>query len=246
MSSLSDTNIVTGLLIPVVLYLIKKIIDWSGKIFGNPRPKRKHQFDKIPADKKVDILAKIDELKGKALTPYVLVQIKLLHEQIGIYLPVWHCHQFISFMASENISSLDVRLRGFLKNTIIGTYPEKGFSVNPKAVRRSYIINIFFGIFAVATFIYAGWDAISTFWKSKETGFFILFLLIYTSAIIGVIGYVISQIEDIYLGTKLGYIFETWLRDNLPCNDAVPDTSVAVPTEEQESFEDPQEDSFAT
>ncbi|EPZ2137640.1 hypothetical protein ACXKEL_002877 [Salmonella enterica] len=86
MSSLPEINIFTGLLIPVALYLIKKIIDWSGKIFGNPKPKRKHQFDKIPADKKVDILAKTDELKGKTLTPYVLVQIKLLHEQLGVYL----------------------------------------------------------------------------------------------------------------------------------------------------------------
>ena len=69
-------------------------------------------------------------------------------------------------MAIENISSLDVRLRGFLKNTIIGHYPEKGFCVNTKVVRRSYGISTLFGIFAVATFIYAVWDAVSTFWKT--------------------------------------------------------------------------------
>jgi len=55
MSSISGIDIVTGLLIPVVLYLIKKVIDWTGKVVGNPRPKRKYQFDKIPADKKVEI-----------------------------------------------------------------------------------------------------------------------------------------------------------------------------------------------
>ncbi|EAA6710951.1 hypothetical protein JWT41_003595 [Salmonella enterica subsp. enterica serovar Arechavaleta] len=246
MSSISEINIVTGLLIPVALYLIKKVIDWAGKVFGSPKPKRKHQFDKIPADKKVEIFAKIDELKGKALTPYALVQIKLLHEQLGIYLPVWHCHQLISFITSENISSLDVRLRGFLKNTIIGIYPEKGFSVNAKAVRRTCIIDISFGVIAVATFVYAGWDAISTFWQSKETGFFILFLLIYASAIFTVIGYVISQIEDIYLGSKFGHLFETWLRNNPPCNNETPDTSVATPTEEQGASEGNQEDSLAT
>lgn len=222
MPSFSEINIVTGLLIPVTLYLTKKIIDWGGKVFGSPKPKLKYQFDKIPADKKVEIFAKIDELKQKEPTPYILVQLKLLHEQLGIYLPAWHCHQLISFITSENISSLDVRLRGFLKNTIIGSYPENGFSVNAKAVRRSYIIDILFGIFAVATFIYAGWDAISTFWKSKEAGLFILFLLIYASAIITVIVYVISQVEDIYLGTKFGFLFETWLQNNLPCNDTAP------------------------
>lgn len=55
MSSISGIDIVTGLLIPVVLYLIKKVIDWTGKVVGNSRPKRKYQFDKIPADKKVEI-----------------------------------------------------------------------------------------------------------------------------------------------------------------------------------------------
>lgn len=163
MSSISGIDIVTGLLIPVVLYLIKKVIDWTGKVVGNPRPKRKYQFDKIPADKKVEIFSKIDALKEKTTTPHVLVQMKLLYEQLGMYLPVWHCHQLVSCMAAENISSLDVRLRGFLKNTIIGHYPEKGFSVNTKVVRRSYVIITLFGVFAVAMFIYAGWDAISSF-----------------------------------------------------------------------------------
>lgn len=149
-------------------------------------------------------------------------------------------------MAIENISSLDVRLRGFLKNTIIGHYPEKGFSVNTKVVRRSYGISTLVGIFAVATFIYAVWDAVSTFWKNKETGLFILFLLIYASAIITVIGYIISQIEDIYLGSKFGHLFETWLRNHPPYNDVNPDTSVATPTEEQASSEGPQEDSLAS
>ena len=36
MSSISGIDIVTGLLIPVVLYLIKKVIDWTGKVVGNP------------------------------------------------------------------------------------------------------------------------------------------------------------------------------------------------------------------
>lgn len=233
MSSVYEINIVTGLLIPIAIYLIKKTIDWTEKSFSNPRPKRKYQFDKIPTDKKVEILAKIDALKEKALTPNVLVQTKLLYEQLGIYLPVWHCHQLVSFIASENISSLDVRLRGFLKNAIIGLYLEKRFSVNAEAVRRSYIISIIFGIFATATFAYAGWDAISAFWKSKETGLFVLFLLIYASAIITVIIYVISQIEDIYLGSKFGRLFETWLRNNPPCNDTTSDTSAATPSGEQ-------------
>ncbi|EBX6584243.1 hypothetical protein DS165_12065 [Salmonella enterica subsp. enterica serovar Newport] len=246
MSSISGIDIVTGLLIPVVLYLIKKVIDWTGIVVGNPRPKRKHQFDKIPADKKVEIFSKIDALKEKTTTPHVLVQMKLLYEQLGMYLPVWHCHQLVSCMAAENISSLDVRLRGFLKNTIIGHYPEKGFSVNTKVVRRFYVISILFGISAVATSIYAGWDTVSTFWKSKEKGFFILFLLIYASAIITVIGYIISQIEDIYLGSKFGHLFETWLRNHPPCNDMNPDTSAATPTEEQASFEGPKEDSLAS
>ncbi|BAO36766.1 TPA: hypothetical protein K8N54_004610 [Serratia marcescens] len=246
MSSISGIDIVTGLLIPVALYLIKKLIDWTGKIVGNPRPKRKYQFDRIPADKKVEIFSKIDALKEKTTTPHVLIQMKLLYEQLGMYLPVWHCHQLISCMATENVSSLDVRLRGFLKNTIIGHYPEKGFSVNTKVVRRSYVISALFGIFAVATFIYAGWDTVSTFWKSKETGLFILFLLIYASAIITVIGYIISQIEDIYLASKFGHLFETWLRNNPPCNNVTPDTSAATPTEEQETCKGPQEESLAS
>lgn len=233
MSLASEGDIIKGLIIPVALYLIKKIIDWAGKIFGPPQPKRKYQFDKIPADKKVEFLSQIDALKEKVSTPHTLVQMKLLYEQLGIYLPVWHCHQLVSFMAYENISSLDVRLRGFLKNTTIGNYPKKGFSVNNKVVRRSYSISILFGLFSVAIFVYAGWDSISSFWESKEIGLFLLFLIIYASAIIAVVGYIISQTEDIYLGSKFGYIFEAWLSNNPPDNDAIKDTSVTTSSEDQ-------------
>ncbi|EDL3607916.1 hypothetical protein CRW57_22915, partial [Salmonella enterica subsp. enterica serovar Newport] len=79
-----------------------------------------------------------------------------------------------------------------------------------------------------------------------EKGLFILFLLIYASAIITVIGYIISQIEDIYLGSRFGHLFETWLNNNPPCSDVSPNTSATMPTEEQETSEGPQEESLAS
>lgn len=71
------------------------------------------------------------------------------------------------------------------------------------------------------------------FWKSKEIGLFLLFLIVYASAIIAVLGYIISQTEDIYLGSKFGYLFEAWLSNNPPDNDAIQNTSVTTSSEDQ-------------
>lgn len=214
MSSVSNSDIITGIMIPVVLYLVKKIIDWVGSLLGAPRLKRKYRFDKVSVDKKVEVLAKIEVLKEKPLTPHVLVQIKLLYEQVGIYLPVWHSQQLIYFMAAEDISSLDVRLRGFLRNTFLGRYTTNSFSLNDKSVRWSYAVNGLLGVFAVIAFVYSGWDTIHTFRVNGEAGLFILFFSIHAFAIIAVAAYVINQLEDIFLGAKFGRLFESWLSNN--------------------------------
>lgn len=214
MSSVSNIDIITGLLIPIVLYIVKKLIDWIGSLLGAPRLKRKYRFDKISVDEKVKVLANIEALKEKPSIPHVLVQIKLRYEQIGIYLPVWHSEQLISFIAAENISSLDVRLRSFLKNTFLGRYSTHGFSLNDKSVKWLYAVNGLFGLFAVVAFVYSGWDITHTFWGRRDAGLFVLFFSIHALAIIAVAAYVINQIEDIFLGAKFGRLFESWISNN--------------------------------
>ncbi|ATA21319.1 hypothetical protein EDC48_108145 [Gibbsiella quercinecans] len=215
MSEGTNIEIVKGILIPLALYLVKKGIDWVGKILGNQRAERKYRFDKISSDKKVDVLSKIDGLKEKPLTPHIIVQIKLLYEQIGIYLPVWHCHQLISCMASENISSLDIRLGCFLKNTIIGKYSDDDFSVDDKEVSKSYGVVILFGVVSLLVFIYAGVTTVYSLWKQQEIGLFMGFLLAYFLLVFIVFIKLVSQVEDIWQAVRFGRLFDDWLHRSI-------------------------------
>lgn len=211
MQLITNVDIITGVMIPVALYLIKKIIDWIGNMLGNLKSKMIYRFNEIPVDIKVSILAKIDALKEKPLTAHVVIQMKFLYERLGIYLPVWHCHQLISYMADKNTSSIDVRLRGFLKNPVVSLCSENGYKVNIKSAHWLCAIYGLIGIFAIAVFIYSGWDAICSFWDKGNAVLFILFSLAYASAIIFVASTVLDQIEDILQGIKFGRLFETWI-----------------------------------
>ncbi|HDP0319006.1 TPA: hypothetical protein P5S08_004209 [Salmonella enterica subsp. enterica serovar Concord] len=219
MSSVTEV-VITGLLAPVIVLLLKKFLEGYGKYLLAPRPPRKNRFDKVPTDTKVKVLAKIntllksDKLREHPSSSNRMVQIKFLYEQTGIYMPVWHCHQLIAFMAAENISSLDVRLSGFLNNTFIGRFPVKGFSVNDRLVTRFYMVVVLYGLFSAALFAGVGWLTISPFREHQQPVLFIFFTLLYFLAFLSVVGYLIGQFTDIRQGVKFCQMFEEWLRHN--------------------------------
>lgn len=221
MDSIISFDMVKLVLAPAAVYVLKLIIDWAVGKISSPRLTKKHQFDKVPAEKRVEILGKIDELvtsdkqKNKSSVSNLTVQIKFLYEQIGIDLPVWHCHQLISFIADNNISSLDIRLRAFLKNTFLGQFTDKGFSLNTKKMRMSYIINGLFLTVSLCVFIYAWWTSVHPFMKRETAFFFISFTCVYAICIITLTIYIFSQIEETWNGSKFSRLFESWLRNEL-------------------------------
>ncbi|MDK9355722.1 hypothetical protein QQF54_10930 [Lelliottia sp. V106_10] len=207
-------DIVIKLLVPIISVVLTKLFDLYGKQLGNPRPTRKYRFDKILMDKKIDILNKIDELKEKKVTPYINVQVKFLYESLGIYLPAWHAHQLIRYIASENMSSIDVRLSSFLRYPVIGNYSVEGFSVNAKKANKLYWVGSVFGMVAVLVLIMSGWNSVLPYWRHQSLGLFLVFFCIYFAAVIFVVYFMFSLIENTWLAVQFGRVFELWLEHN--------------------------------
>lgn len=220
MFAMLNGDIVKALLFPIFIYLAKKIIDWFMNIHMSPKPARRARFERVPIHSKEEFLGKVNELiasddiKDKRRIDNINLQMKFLYEQMGIYMPLWHAHQLISCMAGKDISSLDVRLRGFLNNTLIGIYRHNGFSINDKAIRMTYAIHILFGLVSISAFIYAGMDSARAFLADGAKGLFLLFSFVYFCLILGVISFVINQIEETRQGVKFARLFKTWINDH--------------------------------
>lgn len=147
MGAINEIDIAKLVLLPAVLYVAKKIIDWAGKVISSPPAKRKIRFEKVPLETKIEVLNKIAEIANadipdtKLSRTHQTVQMKFLYEQIGITLPVWHAHQLIAFIADKNIGSYDVRLMSFLKNPSFYRCEENHFSVDAKKIKNFHIVS---------------------------------------------------------------------------------------------------------
>ncbi|WP_330985960.1 MULTISPECIES: hypothetical protein [Enterobacterales] len=233
MDSLANIGVLKLVVAAIIGYVVKMILDWALKTFVSPRPTKKFRFDKIPCETKVDILEKIKNLaiaenKNSAESkPSIAVQMKFLYEQMGIYLPVWHCHQLISCMAQENIGSRDIRLNGFLKNPFIGRCLTGEFYVDKKTVSWFYASIILFSIFSIAALAYTGLSTLHALLQTKQEAQFFIFLIIYVVSIFFVFAFSINEIEDIWQGVKFGNIFECWIQDKSPLVDI--DTPAITP-----------------
>lgn len=142
MGAINEIDIAKLVLLPAILYVAKKIIDWAGKVMSSPPAKRKIRFEKVPIETKIEVLNKIAEIASaeipdtKLSRTHQTVQMKFLYEQIGITLPVWHAHQLIAFIADKNIGSYDVRLMSFLKNPSLYRCEENHFSVDAEKIKK--------------------------------------------------------------------------------------------------------------
>lgn len=147
MGAINEIDIAKLVLLPAILYVAKKIIDWAGKVMSSPPAKRKIRFEKVPIETKIEVLNKIAEIANaeipdtKLSRTHQTVQMKFLYEQIGITLPVWHAHQLIAFIADKNIGSYDVRLMSFLKNPSFYRCEENHFSVDAKKIKNFHIVS---------------------------------------------------------------------------------------------------------
>lgn len=225
---ISVADIVNNLLFPIILLVLPNYLKRYGKYREENRPARKYWFDKIPLSTKVDILAKInktlqsDMLRGYSTSPNLMVQMKLLYEQSGIHLPLWHSHQLIAFMAAENISSYDVRLNAFLNNTFVFEFPGKNIKINDRRVSFFTVAAILYGVLSVAILVGLWWFTTSPF-RDLQSGLFILPSLIHAITVIILIQYLYIQISAVRSGVKFCRLFEKWLCHNVRQNDA--DTS---------------------
>ncbi len=48
MGAINEIDIAKLVLLPAILYVAKKIIDWAGKVISSPPAKRKIRFEKVP------------------------------------------------------------------------------------------------------------------------------------------------------------------------------------------------------
>ena len=48
MGAINEIDIAKLVLLPAILYVAKKIIDWAGKVMSSPPAKRKIRFEKVP------------------------------------------------------------------------------------------------------------------------------------------------------------------------------------------------------
>ncbi|ATF94579.1 Uncharacterised protein [Cedecea neteri] len=235
MDLLANISVLKLVATAIIGYVVKMVLDWAIKIFVSPRPTRKYRFDKISCETKVDILDKIKALvmaesdSPDASKSAIRIQIKFLYEQMGIYLPVWHCHQLIACMAQENIGSQDVWLNGFLKNPVIGRCPVEGFYINKKAVKWSYVAIALFSMISISVLVYAGLSTLQALLHTKQEFQFFMFLLIYSVAITFFIGLSVNEVENIWLGVKFGKIFERWVRDTITSSEPGVSTVITPP-----------------
>ncbi|STR48970.1 Uncharacterised protein [Klebsiella oxytoca] len=166
MGAINEIDIAKLVLLPAVLYVAKKMIDWAGKVMSSPQTKRKIRFEKVPIETKIEVLNKIAEIANadipdtKLSRTHQTVQIKFLYEQIGITLPVWHAHQLIAFIADKNIGSYDVRLISFLKNPSLYRCEENHFSVDAKKIKTFHLVSGGFWLFSIVIFACAWWTTI--------------------------------------------------------------------------------------
>ncbi|MGJ3448939.1 hypothetical protein [Enterobacter sp. PTB] len=208
-----NSDILNIIVLPIILYLLKKIIDGIPKIIIGSQQTKQQRFNKIPIDQKVKIIEEIDILKGKALTPHTLIQMRFLYEQMGVYLPVWHSHKLISFLASEEIGSLDVRLNVFLKRTFITRCATGCFSINKKSFWLTLLIYFSFGSCSAAAFIYYGYFILHYFLQNEKNTLFNVFFCGDFISVCVIVAYVTSQIGELWQGMRFGRRFEDWLQD---------------------------------
>lgn len=214
MNPVNEIDIAKLVLLPAVLYVAKKIIDWAGKMMSSPPAKRKIRFEKVPIETKIEVLNKIAEIPDTKLSrTHQTVQMKFLYEQIGITLPVWHAHQLIAFIADKNIGSYDVRLMSFLKNPSLYRCEENHFSVDAKRIKNFYLVSGVFWLFSIVIFAYAWWTTIQSLLASGGVNSVIAFSLFYFISAIVVTGYFISQVEETWQSARFARLFERWCED---------------------------------
>jgi hypothetical protein len=200
MGAINEIDIAKLVLLPAVLYVAKKIIDWAGKVMSSPPAKRKIRFEKVPIETKIGVLNKIAEIANAEIPDTKLEDAsdgtnEILYEQIGITLPVWHAHQLIAFIADKNIGSYDVRLMSFLKNPSLYRCEENHFSVDAKKIKNFHIVSGVFWLFSIVIFACAWWTTIQSLLASGGVNSVIAFSLFYFISAIVVTGFILSQVE---------------------------------------------------
>lgn len=214
MGAINEIDIAKLVLLPAILYVAKKMIDWAGKVMSSPQTKRKIRFEKVPIETKIEVLNKIAEIPDTKLSrTHQTVQMKFLYEQLGITLPVWHAHQLIAFIADKNIGSYDVRLMSFLKNPSLYRCEENHFSVDAKRIKNFHLVSGVFWLFSIVIFAYAWWTTIQSLLASGGVNSVIAFSLFYFISAIVVTGYFISQVEETWQSARFARLFERWCED---------------------------------
>lgn len=62
MGAINEIDIAKLVLLPAILYVAKKIIDWARKVMSSPPAKRKIRFEKVSIETKIEVLNKIAEI----------------------------------------------------------------------------------------------------------------------------------------------------------------------------------------
>ncbi|MDL4448459.1 hypothetical protein [Klebsiella michiganensis] len=219
MGAINEIDIAKLVLLPAILYVAKKIIDWAGKVMSSPPAKRKIRFEKVPIETKIEVLNKIAEIANaeipdtKLSRTHQTVQMKFLYEQIGITLPVWHAHQLIAFIADKNIGSYDVRLMSFLKNPSFYRCEENHFSVDAKKIKNFHIVSGGFWLISIVIFACAWWTTIQSLLASGGVNSAIAFSLFYFISAIVVTGFILSQVGETWQSARFARLFERWCED---------------------------------
>ncbi|EFH7301139.1 type VI secretion protein, partial [Escherichia coli] len=197
-------DIVKNLVLPLLSIIIIPLVKWFVQHYGYAPNIRKYRFEKIPVSEKESLLARIDKLTKEPATKNTLVRIKLCYEQMGIYLPVWHCNQLIRYMSDQNICSMDVRLHYFLKYPVLGMFSDNDFSINFKRVYRSQLAIFIFGVLSSGILIISGWSTIAPFSQGYQTVLYHLFFLIYLVIISLIIILACNTLMEIRLAVQFG------------------------------------------
>lgn len=221
MDFISSYDLAKLILPPIVIYLLKKLIDLFIRIITTSQATQKYHFSKITLDRKVETLNKINELVAaekmvqQASPSHITVQIKLLYEQIGINMPVTISHQLIAYLACNNINSYDIRLTCFLKNPFMMKYTDNSIQINKEKLNRSYYAYTFLWFFYTVSFFCAWWISVKPFMMNEAALYFVIFSFIYFIAELTITIYMIFQIEETWLGSKFAMSFEEWIRKEM-------------------------------
>ncbi|EHT5186191.1 TPA: type VI secretion protein [Escherichia coli] len=205
-------DIVKNLVLPFLSIIIIPLVKWFVQHYGYAPNIRKYRFEKIPVSEKESLLARIDKLTKESATGNTLVKIKLCYEQMGIYLPVWHCNQLIRYMSDQNICSMDVRLYYFLKYPVLGMFSDNDFSINSGRVYGAQLAIFIFGILSSVILIISGWSTMAPFSQGHQTVLYHLFFLIYLVIIFLTIILACNTLMEIKLAVQFGRLFEAWLK----------------------------------